>query len=152
MWVACQHFHEDRISFYHGWWCKYRADYLENNMQLYKRYIWKACCFTWRSSAQFINRVYGGRVHNIWIWEGGGYWKVSRWILVLAGWLYYRLTRITTNKWVFLPLFSASPPLVAPSASPFFVELRSPPNTKYIRHLSSPGLKGAANEHISAIS
>ena len=49
------------------------------------------------------------------------------------------LTRITTNKWVFLPLLVASPPIVTPIASPIFVYLRHPSNTEYIIHLSRLG-------------
>ena len=35
-----------------------------------------------------------------------------------------------TNKWVFLPLFAASTPIVARIASPIFVDLYPPSNTK----------------------
>ena len=54
--------------------------------------------------------------------------------------------RIITNKWVSLPPFEASPPIVTPINSPFFVDLRPPPNTEYIRHLSRSDLKGGINE------
>ena len=45
---------------------------------------------------------------------------------------------LTNKKCVFLPLFAASPQIVTPIASPVVVELRPPPNTEYIRHLSRP--------------
>ena len=49
------------------------------------------------------------------------------------------LTRILTNKSLFLTIFTASPPIVTPFDSPFSVDFRPPYNTKYTIDLSRPG-------------
>ena len=46
------------------------------------------------------------------------------------------LACIIANNWVFLPLFATSSQIVAPTASPIFVNFLPPSNTKYVRHQS----------------
>ena len=58
------------------------------------------------------------------------------------------LMHIFTNKLLLLPLLAASPPIFTPIASPIFVDLWRPANTKYIRHLNRPG-QGGQNEFFS---
>ena len=59
------------------------------------------------------------------------------------------LTYIITNKWFFLPIFAAAPPITTPIANPIFEKLWPPSNTEPIINLSSPGLKGIKNGKIS---
>ena len=64
---------------------------------------------------------------------------------------YNSLIHIITNKWFFLPLFAASPPIFTSIASPFFADLWPPYNIEPIIHLSTPCLKEAADEYFHNI-
>ena len=62
------------------------------------------------------------------------------------------LTHIITRKGVLFPLLATSSPIVTPIDSQNFVDFHRCSNTEQIRHLRSPGQKGAVNDNVFIIS
>ena len=101
---------------------------------------WYLCVYIKYMEYVILNTFPSNHTHFLYVFSSYLLFKNQVWFVMLSRPVFCdRLMRIITNKWVFLPLFAEPSPIIIPIASPIFVYLRPPSNTKYIRHLSRPG-------------